>query len=73
MKWDTEAFRTMGLVHIYIYIYIRTYVDAKHLGLAELQGNRGRHLEPIEGMDADQFRLVGCAPHRTADARSSGS
>lgn len=33
MKWDTEAFRTMGLVHI----YIRTYVDAKHLGLAELQ------------------------------------
>lgn len=24
MKWDTEAFRTMGLVHIYIYTYVRT-------------------------------------------------
>lgn len=41
MKWDTKAFRTMGLVHIYIYIYF----DARHLGFVKLDTNCNRTVE----------------------------
>lgn len=56
-----------------------THVDAKHLGFVKLDTNcngtvetpKGRHLEPIEGIDADQFWTRGSRfSSRTADGRS---